>query len=288
MRVRDWREHGGLDVIAHLLFRSGGVDTGVLDDLLEARGAMLREVAALAAGRRDDAQAARLVELAGGGGCGARRRGRPAGRLRLLHRAGRGLGQRRVRADPELDPRAVLRARRGASGDGSPRGAGAALRAGGARRGRARQRRRARGGGRPGRPPAGAGEGGAGPARRVDRARQPDGRGRPTSSRACSTRSWRRAARCRRWRAPTPCGSSTAGLAASPRLNRIGLRALLYALERRPRLLGWRGAAAQGLPEWKRAARVLDAARQRLAAGRALSVELIGASPASPTTATTA
>ena len=64
MRVRDWREHGGLDVIAHLLFRSGGVDAGVLDDLLEARGAMLREVATLAARRRDEAQAARLVELA--------------------------------------------------------------------------------------------------------------------------------------------------------------------------------------------------------------------------------
>ena len=64
MRVRDWREHGGLDVIAHLLFRSGGVDAGVLDDVLEARGAMLREVATLAARRRDDAQAARLVELA--------------------------------------------------------------------------------------------------------------------------------------------------------------------------------------------------------------------------------
>jgi GntR family transcriptional regulator, transcriptional repressor for pyruvate dehydrogenase complex len=64
MRVRDWREHGGLDVIAHLLFRSGGLDAGVLDDLLEARGAMLREVATLAARRRDDGQAARLVELA--------------------------------------------------------------------------------------------------------------------------------------------------------------------------------------------------------------------------------
>ena len=64
MRVRDWREHGGLDVIAHLLFRSGGLDPGVLDDLLEARGAMLREVATLAAARRDDAQARRLVELA--------------------------------------------------------------------------------------------------------------------------------------------------------------------------------------------------------------------------------
>jgi GntR family transcriptional repressor for pyruvate dehydrogenase complex len=64
MRVRDWREHGGLDVIAHLLFRSGGLDAEVLADLLEARGAMLREVAALAARRADEAQAARLIELA--------------------------------------------------------------------------------------------------------------------------------------------------------------------------------------------------------------------------------
>jgi GntR family transcriptional repressor for pyruvate dehydrogenase complex len=64
MRVRDWREHGGLDVIAHLLFRSGGLDAGVLADVLEARGAMLREVATLAARRADEAQAARLVELA--------------------------------------------------------------------------------------------------------------------------------------------------------------------------------------------------------------------------------
>jgi GntR family transcriptional regulator, transcriptional repressor for pyruvate dehydrogenase complex len=64
MRVRDWREHGGLDVIAHLLFRSGGLDGGVLADVLEARGAMLREVATLAARRRDDAQAQRLAELA--------------------------------------------------------------------------------------------------------------------------------------------------------------------------------------------------------------------------------
>jgi GntR family transcriptional regulator, transcriptional repressor for pyruvate dehydrogenase complex len=64
MRVRDWREHGGLDVIAHLLFRSGGLDAGVLADLLEARGAMLREVATLAARRADEAQAARLIELA--------------------------------------------------------------------------------------------------------------------------------------------------------------------------------------------------------------------------------
>src|SRR3954452_10022932 len=63
MRVRDWREHGGLDVIAHLLFRSGGVDAGVLADVLEARGLMLRELAGLAAQRRDDARATRLEEL---------------------------------------------------------------------------------------------------------------------------------------------------------------------------------------------------------------------------------
>src|SRR3954463_16723282 len=58
MRVRDWREHGGLDVIAHLLFRSGGVDAGVLADVLEARALMLRELAGLAAERRTEDQAA--------------------------------------------------------------------------------------------------------------------------------------------------------------------------------------------------------------------------------------
>lgn len=66
MRVRDWRAHGGLDVIAHLLLGSGRLDAGVLADLLEARGAMLREVAGLAARRRTDDQAARLAELAAG------------------------------------------------------------------------------------------------------------------------------------------------------------------------------------------------------------------------------
>ncbi|MDQ4040272.1 MAG: GntR family transcriptional regulator, partial [Actinomycetota bacterium] len=35
MRVRDWRAHGGLDVVAHLLFRAGGLDGGVLADVLE-------------------------------------------------------------------------------------------------------------------------------------------------------------------------------------------------------------------------------------------------------------
>jgi len=64
MRVRDWRAHGGLDVVAHLVLRSGAVDPGVLGDVLEARELMLRELARLAAQRRDDAEAARLVELA--------------------------------------------------------------------------------------------------------------------------------------------------------------------------------------------------------------------------------
>jgi DNA-binding FadR family transcriptional regulator len=64
MRVRDWREHGGLDVVAHVLFRAGGVDRSTLEGLLEARRLMLREAARLAAERRTDEQAARLGELA--------------------------------------------------------------------------------------------------------------------------------------------------------------------------------------------------------------------------------
>ena len=66
MRVRDWREYGGLDVIAHLLFASGGFDAGVLADVLEARRLMLRELAALAARRANEAQRERLRELAAG------------------------------------------------------------------------------------------------------------------------------------------------------------------------------------------------------------------------------
>lgn len=64
MRVRDWREHGGLDVLTHLLFRGGGVDAGVLLAILEARALMLRELAGLAAQRRSPEQARRLGELA--------------------------------------------------------------------------------------------------------------------------------------------------------------------------------------------------------------------------------
>lgn len=63
-RVTDWRAEGGLDVIAHLLFLGGGVDTGVLTDVLEARTLMLGELAALAAERRTDDDAARLDALA--------------------------------------------------------------------------------------------------------------------------------------------------------------------------------------------------------------------------------
>jgi GntR family transcriptional repressor for pyruvate dehydrogenase complex len=60
MRVRDWREEGGLDVVAHLLFRAGAADTETLAALLEARRLMLQEAARLAAERRSDAQAGRL------------------------------------------------------------------------------------------------------------------------------------------------------------------------------------------------------------------------------------
>ncbi|WP_372791208.1 FadR/GntR family transcriptional regulator [Paraconexibacter sp.] len=62
--VRDWRTHGGLDVLAHLLLRGGGLDGAVLRDVLEARALMLRELAALAAERRRASHASRLQELA--------------------------------------------------------------------------------------------------------------------------------------------------------------------------------------------------------------------------------
>ena len=65
MRVRDWREHGGLDLLTHLLFRGGALDAGVLLAILEARALMLRELAGLAAERRSATQAQRLNEIAG-------------------------------------------------------------------------------------------------------------------------------------------------------------------------------------------------------------------------------
>jgi len=63
MRVRDWRAHGGLDVVTHILFRAGGVDGETLAAPLEPRRLMLSESARLAAGRRSDEQAARLEEI---------------------------------------------------------------------------------------------------------------------------------------------------------------------------------------------------------------------------------
>jgi GntR family transcriptional repressor for pyruvate dehydrogenase complex len=63
MRVADWRTAGGLDVLAHLLFRAGGLDTGTLDALMEARALMLSESARLAAERRSDEQAAMLQDV---------------------------------------------------------------------------------------------------------------------------------------------------------------------------------------------------------------------------------
>jgi DNA-binding FadR family transcriptional regulator len=49
-------------MVAHLMLRSGGVDAGVLNDVFEARGLMLRDLAELAA--RRGAPAERLAELA--------------------------------------------------------------------------------------------------------------------------------------------------------------------------------------------------------------------------------
>ena len=64
MRVRDWRTSGGLDVVAHVLFRAGGLDRATLSAVLEARRLMLSEAAGLAAERRSEEQAARLEEIA--------------------------------------------------------------------------------------------------------------------------------------------------------------------------------------------------------------------------------
>jgi GntR family transcriptional repressor for pyruvate dehydrogenase complex len=64
MRVRDWRSDGGLDVIAHVLFRAGGLDRETLRSLLEARRLMLSEAARLAAERRSEDQAEQLESLA--------------------------------------------------------------------------------------------------------------------------------------------------------------------------------------------------------------------------------
>lgn len=64
MRVRDWRRHGSLDVVAHMLFGAGALDGEVLANVMEARRLLLTECARLAATRASREQAARLRELA--------------------------------------------------------------------------------------------------------------------------------------------------------------------------------------------------------------------------------
>jgi GntR family transcriptional repressor for pyruvate dehydrogenase complex len=64
MSATRWRESGTLDVLAHLLVGVGGLDPGVLGDIMEARCYMLRELAGLAAARADPEQSARISELA--------------------------------------------------------------------------------------------------------------------------------------------------------------------------------------------------------------------------------
>src|SRR5262249_56634667 len=64
MRVRDWRTHGGLDVLVHLVAPDGALDPAITRAVFEARGALLAAAARLAAERRSDEQAALLASLA--------------------------------------------------------------------------------------------------------------------------------------------------------------------------------------------------------------------------------
>jgi GntR family transcriptional regulator, transcriptional repressor for pyruvate dehydrogenase complex len=64
MRVLDWRREGGLDVLAHLVVGPSGLDGTTLAAVLEARRLMLGEAARLAASRRTDEQAERLLDIA--------------------------------------------------------------------------------------------------------------------------------------------------------------------------------------------------------------------------------
>lgn len=65
MRVRDWRRHGSLDVVAHMIFGAHMIDVEVLRNVLEARRLLLTECARLAADRATDEQIARLAQLGG-------------------------------------------------------------------------------------------------------------------------------------------------------------------------------------------------------------------------------
>ena len=64
MRVRDWRLHGGPDVLVHLIARSGSLDVEMVRSVMEARRLLLTESARLAASRRSEDQAALLASLA--------------------------------------------------------------------------------------------------------------------------------------------------------------------------------------------------------------------------------
>ena len=64
MRVRDWRAHGGLDVLAHLAARDGALDPAVASAVFEARGVLLAAAARFAADRRSGQQAKLLGSLA--------------------------------------------------------------------------------------------------------------------------------------------------------------------------------------------------------------------------------
>jgi DNA-binding FadR family transcriptional regulator len=64
MRVRDWRLHGGPDVLVHLIAREGALDVEMVRAVMEARRLLLSESARLAASRRSGEQAALLGSLA--------------------------------------------------------------------------------------------------------------------------------------------------------------------------------------------------------------------------------
>src|SRR3954452_2715444 len=64
MRVRDWRLHGGPDVLFHLIAREGALDVEMVRAVMEARRLLLAESARLAAQRRSDDQATLLAALA--------------------------------------------------------------------------------------------------------------------------------------------------------------------------------------------------------------------------------
>jgi GntR family transcriptional regulator, transcriptional repressor for pyruvate dehydrogenase complex len=64
MRVRNWRAHGALDVLGHVIFGSGEPHLPTLSAVMEARQAMLGEVACLAAERRTEVQAEALARIA--------------------------------------------------------------------------------------------------------------------------------------------------------------------------------------------------------------------------------